>query len=56
MQNKEKKKIGTHLDTNFVLIDLKIKATNIQNCYTLQRSIESLMNFIGTKNLRCNSA
>lgn len=56
MQNEEKKKIGTHLDTNFVLIDLKIKAANIKNCYALQRSIESLMNFIGTKDLHCHSA
>ena len=40
------------LDTNITLFDLKIKASQIKNYYSVKNSINSLLDFVEEKPLR----
>ena len=50
MQNNSKKNYT--IETNLALINLQLKATNLQNKSKVKDSLEALVNFIGAKNER----
>lgn len=52
MHNKENNRLKVLVESNFALINLKLKASSIQNGYQIQDSLEALMDFVGAKNLR----
>lgn len=52
MQNKGDKNYQLAIESNLALINLQLKATNLQNKNKLKDSLEALANFIGSKNQR----
>ena len=52
MQNNEQKNSNAYLESNFVLFDLRLRALNIKNGYSIKNSINSLVNFVDTSRLR----
>lgn len=52
MENDNSNILRNVLDTEFTLFDLRIKASQIQNNYDVQKSISKLMDFIEMRNLR----
>ena len=55
MTNEEKRFFKLDDDVNFTLFNLKIRATTIKNDYLLKDSMNSLINFINTNNLRTSN-
>ncbi len=52
MQNENETKSNSHFESNFVLFDLRLRALNIKNGYSIKNSINSLVNFVDTNRLR----
>lgn len=52
MNNKGDEKGKYTIEANLALINLQLKATNLQNKNKVKDSLEALVNFIGTKKER----
>lgn len=52
MNNNENNSQSNYVESNFVLFDLKLKAANIKNGYSIRNSLNSLVNFVDANRLR----